>query len=145
MPVVDITNIMETEAPPGYHDRMTREETAQQWLRGAKRALVAAQNMMQAGDYEFSLFTCHLAVEKALKGYCVKMHDESPPKIHNLEQLADACGLTMTSGERLELRELTTFAEFGRYGDESWLEADASESNTRHWLGRAAHFLSRCT
>ncbi len=99
---------------------------------------------MKAGDFEFALFTCHLAVEKALKGLFVKVRDEQPPKIHNLEQLADACDLSMTEEERLALRELTTFSEFGRYGDESWLQADASGDNARHWIERAQYFLSRC-
>ena len=123
---------------------MTAEKVAKQWLEGARRALIAATHMRASGDCEFALFTCQLAVEKGLKGLFVRTHDTRAPKIHNLEQLAEECGLGLSEQERLELRELTAFAEFGRYGDETWLEADATSENTEHWLERAHYFLSLC-
>ena len=123
---------------------MTADQAVRQWLDGAKKALSAAEHLMESGDYEFALFTCHLSVEKALKGLFVKNHDTRAPRIHNLEDLAKERGLTLSEEQRLELRELTTFAEFGRYGDESWLEADATRDNAVHWLGKARHFLSLC-
>ena len=123
---------------------MTREKAAKQWLGGAKRALTAATHMTEAKDYEFALFTCHLSVEKALKGLFVKIHDTRAPKTHNLEELAQVCGLDLPEEERLELRELTSFSEFGRYGDESWQETDATPANTKRWLERVRYFLSLC-
>lgn len=123
---------------------MTQEQAFRQWLDGSKRALEAARHMADAGDYEFALFTCHLAVEKALKGCYVKTKDEQAPKIHNLEELASVCSLDLAEEERLELRELSTFSEFGRYGDETWLEADATEKNVEHWLKRTLYFISLC-
>jgi HEPN domain-containing protein len=123
---------------------MTGEQAAEQWLDGAKRALIAARHMSAAEDHEFALFTCHLCVEKALKGLFVKNHDTRAPKTHNLEELAKECGLKLTEDEKLELRELTTFSEFGRYGDDTWLLADATSGNTAHWLERVSYFLSLC-
>ena len=108
---------------------MTADQAADQWLDGAKRALTAAEHMLVSGDCEFALFTCHLAVEKGLKGLFVRTQDTRAPKTHNLEELAKECGLNLPEDERLELRELTAFSEFGRYGDETWLEADATTEN----------------
>jgi HEPN domain-containing protein len=123
---------------------VTSHDAAQQWFGGAKRALKAARNMAKSDDYEFALFTCHLSVEKALKGVYVKRNDEPAPKIHNLEELAIESNLKLKEEELLELRELSTFCEFGRYGDESWLEADTTKENVEHWLERVEYFLSLC-
>ena len=123
---------------------MTREKVVKQWLSGAKRALAAAKHMAEAKDYEFALFTCHLCVEKGLKGLFVKMHDARAPKTHNLEELAEECDLDLPEEEKLELRELTAFSEFGRYGDETWMKADATSDNTKKWLKRVQYFLSLC-
>ncbi len=68
----------------------------------------------------------------------------SAPKTHNLEELAQECGLDLSEEERPPLRELTSFSEFGRYGNETWVEADATPVNTEHWLKRALYFLSLC-
>lgn len=123
---------------------MTAQEASQQWIDGAKRALEAARHMSDAGDCEFALFTLHLAVEKALKGFFVKQKDSQAPKIHNLEELAIEGGLDISEDEKLELRELTTFSEFGRYGDEKWLDADATKENVEAWLNRVDYFISLC-
>jgi HEPN domain-containing protein len=123
---------------------MTREKAVKHWLNGAKRALVAAGHMAETKDYEFALFTCQLCVEKALKGLFVSKYDTRAPKTHNLEELAKECALSLSEDERLELRELTTFAEFGRYGDETWLKVEATSGNTRRWLERTRYFLSLC-
>ena len=44
--------------------------------------------------------------------------------------------------DRVDLRELASFAAFGRYGDESWLEVEATQENVQHWIMRVEHFLA---
>uniref|UniRef100_A0A7C4YD27 HEPN domain-containing protein n=1 Tax=candidate division WOR-3 bacterium TaxID=2052148 RepID=A0A7C4YD27_UNCW3 len=39
---------------------------------------------MEAGRYIYTVFMCHLSVEKALKGLYVKKFKKNPPKKHNL-------------------------------------------------------------
>ncbi len=123
---------------------MAADDVVQQWFLGADRALQAAAHMSKSHDYEFALFTLHLAVEKALKGLYIKNNDNRPPKSHNLEELAELCRMDVSEEERLELRELTTFAEFGRYGDASWIESEASSERARFWLQKGENFISRC-
>ena len=123
---------------------MTAEKVAKQWLEGASRAFIAAGHLVEAKDYEFALFTCHLSVEKALKGLFIKTHDSRAPKTHNLDELAEECGLHLPEEQRLQLHELTTFSEFARYGDETWLKTEATEENTKAWLQRVQYFLSLC-
>lgn len=125
-------------------DVMTAKQAAQEWQRGAERALKAAKDMLATENYELALFICHLATEKALKGLYVQKNDAHAPKIHNLEELAVENDLNLTEEERLELRELTAFCEFGRYGDAGWLQVDATKNNVEHWIERARYFVSLC-
>lgn len=43
--------------------------------------------MLESGRYIYVVFMCHLALEKALKGICVQVLGEAPPRTHNLLQL----------------------------------------------------------
>lgn len=118
---------------------LTPEE---QWSAGARKALEAAKHLLESGDYELALFTCHLAVEKAFKAKIVSDKQIAPPKSHNLTQLAEKIEFLLSEEERLQLRELSSFAEFARYGDETWVNAEATEENTKEWLAVTIKFLS---
>lgn len=118
---------------------LTPEE---QWSAGARNALEAAKHLLESGDYELALFTCHLAVEKAFKAKIVSDKQIAPPKSHNLTQLAEKIEFLLSEEERLQLRELSSFAEFARYGDETWVNAEATEENTKEWLAVTIKFLS---
>ncbi len=98
---------------------------------------------MQAGDYEFALFTSHLAVEKAFKAKIIAEKQIAPPRSHNLMQLAEKLQLPLSEAEKLQLRELSSFAEFARYGDETWVDAEATKKNTEEWLAIASEILSK--
>lgn len=63
------------------------------WLNIAFYDLDTAKAMLQTQRYLYVGFMCHQAIEKALKSI-IASHDEFPPKIHNLDRLADMAGLT---------------------------------------------------
>lgn len=46
---------------------MTQEQAVQQWLNGAQVALKSAEVLYTAQQYEYTLFMCHLVIEKYLK------------------------------------------------------------------------------
>ncbi len=114
----------------------------EQWSAGARKALEAAKHLLESGDYELALFTCHLAVEKAFKAKIVSEKQIAPPKSHNLTQLAEKIAYVLSEEEKLQLRELSSFAEFARYGDETWVSAEATEENTKEWLAVTIKFLT---
>ena len=60
-----------------------------EWLKQAQYDLDTAKYMFQGGRYFYTVFMCHLALEKALKGLYVKRLNEMPPKVHNLVFLLD--------------------------------------------------------
>ena len=56
----------------------------EEWFRQADYDLETAEAMFKAGRYIYTVFMCHLSIEKALKGLYAKRFRKDPPKIHNL-------------------------------------------------------------
>ncbi|MEW5944758.1 MAG: HEPN domain-containing protein [bacterium] len=66
-----------------------------EWFRQASYDIETADDMYKAGRYIYTVFTCHLAVEKGLKGiYYSKFHNE-PPRIHSLTRLIKEAELSV--------------------------------------------------
>lgn len=61
-------------------------ETAE-WLTQSEYDLDTAESLYHAGRYIYTIFMCHLAVEKALKALVVETTGKAPPKTHNLIHL----------------------------------------------------------
>jgi HEPN domain-containing protein len=69
------------------------------------------------GDYSYSLFFGHLAIEKLLKGlYAAKLRQHAPP-IHNLLRLAKVAGLELDESVTDALITVTAFNIETRYPD----------------------------
>jgi HEPN domain-containing protein len=49
--------------------------------------------MFKGGRFFYSVFMCHLAVEKALKGLYQERLKEIPPRVHNLIYLLNKMGV----------------------------------------------------
>jgi len=63
---------------------MPNKTLAKEWLKQADYDIETAEFMFQGGRYFYSVFMCHLSIEKALKGLYQITLDELPPKTHNL-------------------------------------------------------------
>ena len=59
----------------------------EEWFRQADYDLETAEYMFDGGRYFYSVFMCHLSIEKALKGLYQDRVKEPPPKVHNLVYL----------------------------------------------------------
>jgi HEPN domain-containing protein len=60
-----------------------RPET-EEWIKQAEYDLDTAKLMYHGGRYIYTLFMCHLAIEKGLKAYLVESSGETPPRTHDL-------------------------------------------------------------
>ncbi len=60
-----------------------------EWFKQADYDIETAEAMFKAGRYIYTVFMCHLAVEKALKGIYTKQFQQTPPKTHNLLYLIE--------------------------------------------------------
>lgn len=56
----------------------------QEWFKQAEYDLNVAEYMYEGGRNTYSVFMCHLAIEKALKSLFLAKLQDIPPKTHNL-------------------------------------------------------------
>jgi len=61
-----------------------------EWFKQADYDLKTAEAMLKTKRYIYTVFMCHLSIEKALKGLYAKKFKTNPPKIHP-ELLRDFC------------------------------------------------------
>ncbi len=66
-----------------------------EWLLQADYDMETADVMFDKGRYIYTVFMCHLSIEKALKGLYQKRLNELPPKVHNLIYLAEKTGISL--------------------------------------------------
>ena len=59
-----------------------------EWLKQAQYDLETAEIMYKSTRYVYTVFMCHLAIEKALKALFIERTGTIPPRIHNLIKLA---------------------------------------------------------
>ena len=64
----------------------------EEWLKQADYDLDTANFMFNGGRYFYTVFMCHLSIEKALKGLYHGKLEEIPPKAHNLVYLINKVG-----------------------------------------------------
>ncbi|MDR3198393.1 MAG: HEPN domain-containing protein [Planctomycetaceae bacterium] len=73
---------------------MDKNDIAKEWFRFAEMDLASAEHLthnMNPPPLEIICFHCQQSAEKKLKGLMV-LHDEYPPKIHDLLGLLKICG-----------------------------------------------------
>lgn len=54
------------------------------FIASAEYDIRVAEHMLKTGDYIYTVFLCHLAIEKMLKAIVAEKTTKLPPKTHNL-------------------------------------------------------------
>lgn len=72
-----------------------------EWFRQSEYDFETAESLFKCGRYFYSVFMCHLSMEKALKGIYLKRKEKVPPKIHQLTYFL----------EKLELNPVENLSE----------------------------------
>lgn len=93
----------------------TEQDLINFWKTGAADDLATAETLFQNRKYVPTLFFSHLALEKLLKAYHVKVVKEQPLPIHDLLRLAKTSNLPLTPEQESLLKEATTFNISARY------------------------------
>jgi len=98
------------------------------WLDSAQYDLETAENMFNSGRYIYTVFMCHLALEKALKAKVEEITDKTPPKIHDLEYLMSLADLSPDIDIEKFIAEITNLSVLTRYpGDFQKIHKDLSK------------------
>lgn len=85
------------------------------WLDSAKYDMETAEHMVNTGRYIYTIFMCHLAIEKALKAKVEEITGETPPRIHNLGRLVELAKLAPPEQMNRFLGELSNLSIVTRY------------------------------
>jgi HEPN domain-containing protein len=94
------------------------EKTLAYFQESSERDWKMAQKLFRSKDYGYSLFFCHLTLEKLLKSFIVAKTDKAAPFIHDLASLAKLADITLDKNTEAALKEIATFNIAGRYDDE---------------------------
>jgi len=89
-----------------------------EWLKQAEYDLETAMDMFKTGKYIYTVFMCHLSIEKALKGLYAKKFKKDPPKIHNLNYLCEKVQLNFNEDLQDFIDNLNDLSILTRYPDE---------------------------
>lgn len=96
----------------------TKQAICHEWFKQAEYDIKSAEIMFEKKRYIHTVFLCHLAVEKALKGLYVQRLEGMPPKTHNLIFLAEKIGLNLPETLHDFIFTLTGVSIQTRYPDE---------------------------
>ena len=66
------------------------------WLDSAQYDLESAEHMFDSGRYIYTIFMCHLAIEKVLKAKAEEKTGNKPPKTHNLLYLVKLAKISLS-------------------------------------------------
>ena len=76
----------------------------EEWLKQANYDLDTADYMFKGGRYMYTVFMCHLSIEKALKGLYTEKLRKEPPKTHNLLYLNELPRSKLTGYQNSAMR-----------------------------------------
>ena len=98
---------------------MNNIELMKFWLESSDRDYESMMKNYETKQYTWSLFIGHLVLEKLLKALYAKLNRTNPypPKIHNLNILAEKCNLNLNENQIKILFTCNSFNISSRYED----------------------------
>ncbi len=90
----------------------------EEWLKQADYDLGTAKSMFKTGRYIYTVFMCHLSIEKALKGLYARKFEANPSKTHNLNYLCEETNLEIPEKFQDFMDNLNNLSVPTRYPDE---------------------------
>lgn len=85
------------------------------WLESAEYDLETAEQMIKTGRYIYTIFMCHLSLEKVLKAKVEEITSKTPPKTHDLEYLMGLAGLSPDKETERFIVEISNLSVVTRY------------------------------
>lgn len=89
-----------------------------EWLKQSDYDFNTAKDMFKAGRYIYTVYMCHLAVEKALKSLVTIATEKAPPRTHNLILLANLASTNLNKEQIQFIAEINTASITTRYPEE---------------------------
>jgi len=113
-----------------------------EWLKQANYDMDTADAMFNSGRYFYSVFMCHLSIEKSLKGLYTRELAEVPPKTHNLLYLLNKIGKKPDQELLKFITKLNTASIATRYPDDlAKIQAAYTEKITKEMIEKSKDAL----
>ena len=89
------------------------------WIESSDRDYESMEKNFETEQYTWALFIGHLTIEKLLKAIYAKVNKDNsyPPKIHNLNVLAERCNIELDERKTKILMTCNSFNISARYDD----------------------------
>ena len=89
------------------------------WIESSDRDYVSMKKNFETEQYTWALFIGHLVLEKLLKAIYAKVNKDNPypPKVHNLNILAERCNIELDEKKTKILMTCNSFNISARYED----------------------------
>ena len=91
------------------------KKEVQNWLASARYDLEVVGHLFRAGSYIYTVFMCHLSLEKVLKAKVEEITGEAPPKTHDLEYLMGFAELSLGEDAEDFILEISNLSVVTRY------------------------------
>ncbi len=113
-----------------------------EWFLQADYDMDTAEFMFSGERYFYSVFMCHLSIEKALKGIYIQKFREAPPKTHNLLYLLEFINLELPEDMYDFVFTLNRVSVLTRYPDDlNKMLEDYNKEKTKEIVGRSKELL----
>jgi HEPN domain-containing protein len=70
------------------------KDEVKNWIDSARYDFETAENLFTSGRYIYTVFMCHLSLEKMIKAKIEEISGKAPPRSHDLEYLMSIAGLS---------------------------------------------------
>ena len=105
---------------------------SKEWFKQSEYDFETAIAMLDSGRYIYSVFMCHLSIEKSLKGLYIEYFKELPPKSHNLIYFLDKLKIDLSEEDNKFIILLNDQAIATRYPESlEMLSSKFSKSSTK--------------
>ena len=113
-----------------------------EWFKQADYDMDTAEFMFSGERYFYSVFMCHLSIEKALKGLYIRKFKDAPPKTHNILYLLEFIDIDLLEDMYDFVFTLNRVSVLTRYPDnlQKMLE-DYNKEKTNEILGKSKELL----
>lgn len=120
---------------------MTKKQAVQHWQLSALRNIETAESLVKLKHHDWALFIGQLALEKSLKGLVIVKTGKLPPRIHDLQKLAELAGIKLTNKQINDFTEISRFHIQARYDDIKYeLYKIATVEYTQKWFNKIRNY-----
>lgn len=113
-----------------------------EWFKQADYDMDTAEFMFSGERYFYSVFMCHLSIEKALKGLYIQKFKDAPLKTHNLLYLLEIIDLELPEDMYDFVFTLNRVSVLTRYPDDlQKMLKDYNKKKTKEILDKSKELL----